>query len=120
MDDAGPDFPSDALDVGTQGQKPVDQRTVGVTGAGMRRQSGRLVYHHQFGVLVDHGKGNVLRYGYGRTRRRHGHQHPVAGTDAVGRFHRGAVDQHVAAVNELAQAAAGEAQLQPCQVLVQA
>ena len=119
VNDAGANLAADTLDVRAEGEQAVDQRSVGVPRAGVGGQPGRLVYHHEVSVLVNDGQGDVLRDGYRWPWRRNRDQHPVAGADPVGWLHRRAVDQHVAAVYKLAQAAAGKVKLQPGQIVVQ-
>ena len=86
MDDSGADFASDSLDVRAQRQQPIDQRLVRMARAGMHGETGRLVYYHQFRVLVDHGKRNVLSYHARWSGRRYGNGDYVAGPQAVGGF----------------------------------
>ena len=119
VDDAGANLAADALDVGAEGEQAVDQRPVWVPRAGVGGQPGRLVNYHQVSVLVNDGQGDVLRDGDRWPRRRNGEQHPVAGAYPVGGLHDLPVDQHIAAVNELAQAAAGEADVLPGEELVE-
>ena len=77
--DAGAQGAADARQVRHHRQQGVDQRAVRVAGTRMHRQARGLVDHQELRVLVDDRDGNVLRNHIQRDRRRHGHDHIVAG-----------------------------------------